>query len=335
MAVSLGEMKKGILPKIPLSLPVRADGEGREAAGLAGFSGLLGSSFSWYRKVFSKLLPFFLLFFSIQVVLVVLEFLSHTVKDLQLFAILLGSLIAITFVRWVVFSFFFPITVFVILKRMAANESVSFFTVLKRSFFYFFPFLLVTTILALELAGSLVLFILPALFLFMYLALSAASVVLEDRHGFDALLRSWGLVRGSWIRVFSSFLVLGFLIMMLFVFLNIPAVLFSSWVNNSITIPKDVPITYYVPDLLNLLRLVEAVYTLWGNVIELVLIPFPLIFTYVLFQDLKTAKGEVVAPEKRSILQALLVLGVLAVLFYLIVANNLTLFSVWAKFFSP
>jgi hypothetical protein len=71
------------------------------------------------------------------------------------------------------------------------------------------PILLVGILAGLAVAGGLILFFIPGVWIAVRLSVSTPSLVVENKRGTAALSRSWNLVRGMWWQVFGVFFVAG------------------------------------------------------------------------------------------------------------------------------
>jgi hypothetical protein len=98
-----------------------------------------------------------------------------------------------------------------------AEKEVSFQEAMAWSRRHIFAYLWLAILSGLVVWGGFLLFIIPGIALSLYLFLTQYTFVLEDKRGFDALNRSFNLVRGNWWTLLGRLLVIGIIIMLLFV----------------------------------------------------------------------------------------------------------------------
>jgi len=112
--------------------------------------------------------------------------------------------------------------------------------------------------------GGYLLFIIPGIILAIWFSLAAYVLVSEDRTGMIALFRSRQLIKGYWWKVFWRFLVMGIII--------------------------------------SLITFVAGFIPFIKNIIYLLTTPFSIIFSFLIYENLKKLKGEVLfdPPERKA-----------------------------------
>ena len=157
----------------------------------------------------------------------------------------------------------------------------------------FFPFIWVVILMALVQAGGLVLFVIPGLYLGVLLGMSLYMMVAEDRRGLSALVHSWYYVRGYWWAVVGRLL-----LFMLIAILVMLAAIAIFMVVGLATIGFDLSQINNIPN--------ASALTLAGDVIfnflyDFILLPIGAIYSYLMYQSLKTLKPVPMPEEEKKI----------------------------------
>jgi len=155
---------------------------------------------------------------------------------------------------------------------------------------YIWVYFLLTIIIA----GGFLLFIIPGILFSIWFSLALFVLIFEGKRGFDALFRSKQLVKGKFWRVLLRFLGLGLIIGIgLFLIL----VLVSFGIENE--------------------QIIERISELLGYLLQLFVLPFFLIYGFLIYQNLREIKSEIPyeeSPKIRKIKYALPgILGILIV----------------------
>ena len=278
---------------------------------------LFSSSWAYYRRLLPRLFPVLLSLFLIQFLIIVTEILTRIVRAPELLLALLILLITLSLLSWILSLFIFPLTILLSLSSLSNNQELRFRALLPRAFILLLPFALVITLSTIVILGAFTLLIIPGLIMAVWLSLVMVVLVIEDKRGFDALFRSISLVRGSTTRVFLILFSLTLFLAFLSFLFNLPASLFANWFL-SLGVNLEGPLLTYIPQLLILVRVVEGATTLWITIGELLIFPFGLTFTFLLYQRLREAKGDNIPPSHTLLVKLSVVLGTLAALFFLL-----------------
>jgi len=125
--------------------------------------------------------------------------------------------------------------------------------------------------------GGYLLFIIPGIILAVSFSLAACILVSEDRTGMIALFRSRQLIKGYWWKVFWRFFAIG-IIIFLFTF-----------------------VAGFIPFI--------------KNIIYLLTTPFSIIFSFLIYENLKKLKGEVpFDPPKRNTKIKFILIGIIGII---------------------
>ena len=140
----------------------------------------------------------------------------------------------------------------------------------KRGFKILGPYIWVYFLLTIIIAGGFLLFIIPGILFSIWFSLAIFILVFEERKGFNALFRSKHLVKGKFWGVLVRFLVLG-LIIGLGLFLVFALILFSIG-NKQIESQISEVMDYFI---------------------QLFVLPFFLIYGFLIYNNLKEIKAEI------------------------------------------
>ncbi len=125
--------------------------------------------------------------------------------------------------------------------------------------------------------GGYLLFIIPGIILAIWFSLAAYVLVSEDRTGMTALFRSKQLIKGYWWKVFWRFLAMSIIIF--------------------------------------LITLVAGFIPFIKNIIYLFTTPFSIVFSFLIYENLKKLKGEALFdPPKRKAKIGFILIGIIGVL---------------------
>ncbi len=144
------------------------------------------------------------------------------------------------------------------------NDNPDVMELLKKSKSLILPLLLVGILAALAVVGGLILLIVPGIIFMVWFAFSTYTLILEDKHGVEALKASKALVVGRWWDVFGRFILLLLSLAGIAIVAEIVASIF--------------------PKLLHL--------TLAGAVSNFVVAPLAAAFSYKLYKDLKHHRAQ-------------------------------------------
>lgn len=207
-------------------------------------------------------------------------------------------------------GFMIPVVSMVILDKLYKKEIVpppdQFF---KIAFPLLVPYGLTLLLSGLVTLGGFVLFIVPGVIVNIWLSLLMYVVVLERRRGYDALLRSAGLVAGSSWEAFLRIVGVVAIILFLYtVLVGIPSFLFLF---STLGSGFDSPFggTYSQGELPPQVKLLSQLLSVWQNMLDLFIIPFMISFFYLLYRNLYELKGDVVAHAKKTFFYLLTALG--------------------------
>lgn len=178
---------------------------------LISFKGLLSESFDHFNKIRNIILKVFGI---TALGIFLIEVLSIETTQLYMENIWVKVLYIAAYLLFMVLVAILAIGFSASLKK---KKTVSLKRVFNRGKDLLIPSIWVSAVLLIIQIGSFALFILPLAILSIYLVFAKISVVIDDKRGFDALVYSFDLVRGYWIKVlwkmvlivlFFSFLVL-------------------------------------------------------------------------------------------------------------------------------
>jgi len=183
---------------------------------------------------------------------------------------------------------------------IALHENAGFDDAYRRGARFFWPLVWMSILAAFTIIGGFVMVIIPGIILGVALAFRGFTLVLENRRGMDALAQSREYVRGYWWAVLGRSLLLGICVG---VATGIVSAIFTA-----------------------------AMGTLGGmlasGVLALFLVPFSLIYSYLMYRNLAALKPKT-APGRKNFLIASAIVGLVAPIILVII-----FFSLIVMFFS-
>ena len=236
------------------------------------FINLLKESFVVYKqKIKSFLIVLFL--FSLLATLIVLVFGFYLVsKDIESLYSLLESIKVELFIFLLAL---FLITTFQIIPLFLITikpKETPLKEIFKQTWKNYWNCLIVEILMFLFVLLGFACFIVPGIIISIYLGFSMFVLLIENKKGINALKGSWNLVKGNWWSIFEKIFLLNILTI-------IPSIIFQ-WLSKSI----------------GLFNIISSVYTL-------LLLPFSLIFSYLIYQDLRKSKEQEVLSEEQILNQ--------------------------------
>jgi len=141
----------------------------------------------------------------------------------------------------------------------------------KRSFKILLPYFWVWFLFNVIVAGAFLIFIIPGILFFIWFSLAIFMLLFEEKKGLNALFKSKHLIKGNFWKVFTRFLIVFLIIVGVAFSLAFVSVHFGQK-NKQIADPLNQILSYF----------------LW-----LFLLPFILIYGYLIYNDLKEIKAEV------------------------------------------
>lgn len=298
----------------------------RPAVPLWPFKKLLGYSWKYYKPLILKIWPLIGFLFIISVIRTLYELFFPTPaspQDLTEIVIptLLGVLSAI--INMAFMGFVIPVVSFILLHSFYEQSAESLKGALKKVMPLAMPYTIVVLFAGLVMFGGYILFIIPGVILGIWLSFTTVVLVVENRRGFEVLLRSTGLVLGYSWDIFLRFIGVGLIGTITSFLLNLPVFIvsliamlpFYRIMGQDPTAVEELTsgqLPFY-------LRAVTSFGSLWSNLITLLILPFGVAFAYLLYRNLKQIKGEVVAYEKKKLFTGFMILGAVAIIITLIV----------------
>jgi len=296
-------------PNIPYSSPASLPGVPPEPPKLKSFGVFFSEALREIKEISYVLVPLGLLLFLLQAVLpAFLGFLPQAIDAILSFPVALASFL---------FYFLAPI---IILQTIALNQSggrLEFREAINRGFGVLFPYGIVLFIAGIIRFGAFVPFIIPGIIVAVFLALVEPAAAIEGRRGFDALARSWALVRGSGWSVFGRLLLLWLILIAVAVLLVLPVFLvtigLTLWGGYQATQESGgvMDETTFFQQFEGQLAFPQLIFNTWASAVGIAVLFFTFAFDFVLFRNLVAIKGDVVDVKKGKF-YALLVWGILA-----------------------
>lgn len=185
------------------------------------------------------------------------------------------------------------------LMRMIAHNGESDGTLSQtysKSAGLFIAFLWVSILSGITTLGGIILLIIPGIFLSIMFTASGYSFIAEDKRGMGALIQSWNYVKGYWWPVFGRVVFLMVIVLVVTIILGIllSVLGFESGANfKQVAGEKEN---------------VSAVALIVNQAISLfVLAPFSLIYSYFLYESLRTAKAGAPAVDADKVRKVIMV----------------------------
>ncbi len=261
---------------------------------LIGFIDLLRSSLSFYKNHYreigkASILPIGVnLIFSIFSLLISIFFPSLSSNVWLILLLVIGQIIT-ALIAFIVMIFTYTTLVF---RIKSADENIiePIKETYKKSLKLFWPYVWVLILAQLAVLGGLFLLIIPGILLAVYLLFYKFSLIVDGQRGLDALCHSFYYAKNNFWKIFLRLIGMGLIIFIFFLVLGLIGVgiyLLAggqlSWVEFSETVLlfQQFPISSVLSFSMSIIYWV-------------VITPISLIFSFLLFKDLKTRK---LAPE--------------------------------------
>ena len=223
---------------------------------------------------------------------------ANTFPSAALVLGIIGVLVAIASVIFAIASTNALIrSVDVLVKDPAAAPSLG--SLYRFGFSYFWPLVLVAIIRGIAMGGSMMLFVVPGIMFAVYSIFCVYALVLDDKRGLAAFTESFAVVRGHWWPVLGR--VLWLMLWYLIGFMILGGVEFI----------LRVVFGYGINSLAN-----SFVTGVLNTLFSLVFVPFAMTYFYKLYAELRAARMAGDTRTFRQWLIAFIVLGVLAILFF-------------------
>ncbi len=155
----------------------------------------------------------------------------------------------------------------------ALREPIGFGAAYRRGFSRFFSYIWVSILMTLIVIGGYVMGIIPGIVFSVWFVFGTFTLLLEEKRGMEAILRSKEYVRGYWWPVFGRMLLMMLAAFAIALIIGIPAGSFSG-----------------KPD-----EEVNVIGALASAVMQILLTPFIVAFLYTLYEHLRGAKPELAA----------------------------------------
>lgn len=199
-----------------------------------------------------------------------------------------------------------PFAYFTALKKVQQGHEASATAVYTEAFKLFWPLLWISILISLLVAGGISLFIVPAIFVLVYVSFTHFAFIFDKKRGVDAVAHSIWLVRGYAWDIF------GYSILM--VVLLILATLIIGLVGTLLAFPLGVGL--------------PLVQILVGMIEALFITPITFAFYYLLYNEVKAAKSHIEATEKevtkiKKIVVTLLIVSSLALVSILTIVSGI------------
>ncbi len=138
---------------------------------------------------------------------------------------ILGFIVVVAFYVFLLAAL--PATIRAIHHFVTGAAPVSVATHYRFGFSVFWPFLLVTIIAGLVMAGSSALLVIPGIFVAVSTLVYKYAFVIDGKRGFSALTESFALVRGRWWKVFGRMLFLILVVVIVYIIVILIGLLVS------------------------------------------------------------------------------------------------------------
>jgi len=276
------------------SIPLPTIPESKTEASLLGTFKLISKAWGLYRQKVKTVIGIMIMpaVFSL-----ILQFWNIFAKTFS-FSSIVGHSLSMnntTIILIVVFIIFLISIIFQLLSPIALiysfkdnQEEVGVFESYKKAASILFPYIWVTFLMTATAAAGFLFFILPGIFLVISLAFSVMVLVVENERGSKAIFKSMEYVKGKWWAVFWRFLSGGFIFCFLFFILVIAGALFKNLYFSVITV---------------------------GIISNLFLIPFATLYSFLLYENLKTINGQLVGDVsfgKKFLFSIIFIIGIIA-----------------------
>jgi len=211
--------------------------------------------------------------------------------DLGYFSPLLGTLIIL--VGWI--GFLFSVFTIIFSIHHATGVDASY----KEAIKWFWPFVWLTVLEVLAVAGGFVMLIIPGIWLAFSFSFVAYGFVIEHRRGIDALRQSKEYVKGYWWAVLGRILLLGLILFVVELIVRFLAAFLGGSIGASIAYLALLTFT----------------------------VPFSVIYSYVIFKNLRELKpdlAEMRTEKGKGFIKASAIVGVVA---FVLILLGLVLFA--------
>lgn len=149
--------------------------------------------------------------------------------------------------------------------------------------------------------GGFMFFVIPGIIFSTWFSLAAMIVVAESLGGMNALLKSKSYVAGYWWEVFWRFLFIGLVLFGVNLIFAIPAGI----VNFIAGLTKS-----------GLLSAIGMIFSFIGNIVALLLAPLTVIYTFLVYKNLKAIKGDIVSVFSNGEKVKFIIAGILGILLF-------------------
>ena len=273
------------------------------------FGRLFGEAIVGLKAIAHLAVPLVLLLFLLQAALpAFFSFLPAEIDAVLSFPVLLAGF---------VFFFVSPIVLLQALSLRDQGQQVEFREALGSGFGVLIPYGIAVFIAGLVRLGAFVPFIIPGIIVSVFLIFVEPAAAIEGRRGFDALARSWALVKGSWRSIFGRlflfwiFVVAVMLLMVLPVLLVTQGVAFWNIYQTSGELGGIIDETAFLQQAQEQLTIPQLISSAWMSAIGIAVLFLSTAFDFVLFRNLVAMKGGVV-DEKKGKLYGLFAWGIVA-----------------------
>lgn len=261
---------------VPVSVPVSVTPQKVES-----FRQLFRFSWNFFNSNWQVLVPIILI---PSVVTAIGEILSTSSRVLGLVVNIVGIILSIAMA---------PAAVDAIRRRAAdSSAAVSLASQYKFGFGLFWSMVFLSIISGLAEMGSVILFIIPGIIVGVYVAFNTLTLVIDGKKGYAALFESYTIVYGRLEKVFTRFLLLGIVFVVLYIVIGIiesivglPGVFIDGLKQAGAGAPTLSLGTQTILVIINL-------------AVSSIVTPITLIFTYRLYTSLKETRAVNVSTKK-------------------------------------
>jgi hypothetical protein len=234
---------------------------------LTPFSTLLTESFSSYRSSIAHLI-------ALEVVPLIVGALTLAIVFMTFIAGFVPAGIVITILGIILFIIASVSSRIAMIHRIAHERpTLALRASLEATRPVFFQYVWVVLLTSLAVIAGLILFIIPGIIIAVWFSFSYLTLLLEGKHGIDALRTSKDMVRGLWWPIFWRFA-------------GVAVVFFGT--TTALTLVSEMLLGRALSDII-------------GVIVNLVVAPYLLVFAYHLYRDVKRAK-RFQSPEPEAVL---------------------------------
>lgn len=223
---------------------------------LKSFSALLKESIGHFKKIDTQIYKVFGIAFLGMLIFQYLPYFLPSSVDNNIGFI---SIFILLYFAFMVFNVILTIGFMASLKK---KKEVTIKRIINRGKDLLIPFIWVSLIMGMVQIGSFILLIVPFIIISVYLVFAKMALVIDSKKGFDALIHSFDTVRGYWTTTVYKMLLGSILMMISYVVL-----VFGSLVLMGNSIASDILISF---------------------VMTIFIVPLFMIYTYRLYEDIKS-----------------------------------------------